>query len=95
MKQQSLINQSSNQSTAADMLMLSQDEEHKQHASGDLDKVVKSFKTGFGSIMGIFGDQKGKKDDKKPSHPTKGGKLNTSEVNVSVDSQHSSGGLNQ
>lgn len=47
---------------------MSQDEELR--SGGDIDKVVKSFKSGIGSIMGIFGKEdtsKAKKEkDKKP-----------------------------
>jgi hypothetical protein len=54
MKQQSLIGGCG--VNAADLL-LDQSEEHKKEG-GDLDKVVKSFKSGFGSFMGIFKDEK-------------------------------------
>lgn len=62
MKQQSL-SASANMSTGLDLLLCdgSVVEDSKKEA-GDLDKVVKSFKTGFGSIMGIFKDK-----DEKPA----------------------------
>jgi hypothetical protein len=42
-------------------MITSQDEEHKK--DGDLDKVMKSMKTGFGSILGMF-DSKPKNQQK-------------------------------
>jgi len=60
MKQQSLMMQNSN----SDMILLSQSQDMstEENKSGDLGSVVKnSLKTGFGSIIGIFGKDEQKK----------------------------------
>jgi hypothetical protein len=70
-------------------MITSQDEEHKK--DGDLDKVMKSMKTGFGSILGMF-DSKPKNQQKDVPKNIKSGNTqvsrNTMELsmNSSVDS---------
>jgi hypothetical protein len=63
MKQKSLSQ--GHQHSAADLLLMHSvgggDEEHKQGDKGDLNKMVNSLKSGFGSFMSVFGDQKSKK----------------------------------
>jgi hypothetical protein len=54
-------------SNAADMLLLPHDDEHSK-TSGDLGKVVSGIKSGFGSFLSVFKDDKA---TKKPA-PAKG-----------------------
>lgn len=94
MKQQSL-SASANQSTAVDLLLNdgSVSDDHKKDA-GDLDKVVKSFKTGFGSIMGIFKDKEEKTPGGQKLSVNKSMQPNsrmTNSMNVSIDSNQRMG----